>query len=473
MAANESAPTTAQSKRERKRQFINERLAFLDEKFRQDRDFTYRDQLQKIQVDTTLIQRLDPYDPNVLDTIADLRREHAEAQVADSLPESVRSLIQMAGPDFQVFLQDIEDVVENRDANVTQQKHEHDRRLAQYRNEHEYKVETARREHKSLVNTLRDRLINTVSSRKYRLMKEREALEISDSSALLLHPNQFSITNPASPGGPHGKRATRLRKDADDMPGFSDKKRKRAAGEDDGSPAPARRALDPNNTTPLWQNEKLRYANKQNGPAYNIEKLFTEKELLMTRHHASLAAHKYILKNKVYANGNASPNGSDSGNGDDADPDCESLAAPMMERTTSHSTRSTRAGINQGLLDAADAAGNLELPKHIDILHPPEPTRIPSLQNLSYYKSGGRNAENYPQPLSQDEANTDMLLMEMYKKYDAKQGPGASLDHPNGSRKLLESVVIPYTKTRYTLPPNARPDPRTLNDRLNTKKTED
>jgi Sds3-like protein len=122
MAANESAPSTAQSKRERKRQFINERLAFLDEKFRQDRDFTYRDQLQKIQVDTTLIQRLDPYDPNVLDTIADLRREHAEAQVSDTLPESVRSLIQMAGPDFQVFLQEIEDVVENRDANVTQQK---------------------------------------------------------------------------------------------------------------------------------------------------------------------------------------------------------------------------------------------------------------------------------------------------------------------------------------------------------------
>lgn len=122
MAANESAPSTAQSKRERKRQFINERLAFLDKKFRQDRDFTYRDQLQKIQVDTTLIQRLDPYDPNVLDTIADLRREHAEAQVPDTLPESVRSLIQMAGPDFQVFLQEIEDVVENRDANVTQQK---------------------------------------------------------------------------------------------------------------------------------------------------------------------------------------------------------------------------------------------------------------------------------------------------------------------------------------------------------------
>lgn len=257
------------------------------------------------------------------------------------------------------------------------------------------------------------------------------------------------------------------------MPGFSDKKRKRVGGDDDGSPVPTRRALDPNTTTPLWQNEKLRYAAKQNGPAYSIEKLFTEKELSMTRHHASLAAHKYILKNKVYSNGATSPNGSDSGQGDDAEQDADALSAPMMERQTSHTTRSTRAGINQGLLDAAEAAGSLEFPKHLDILHPHEPTRIPSLQTTSYYKAAGRNNENFPQSLSVDEANTDLLLMEMYKKYDAKQGAGASLDHPNGSRRLLESVVIPYTKSRYQLPANARPDPETLNERLNIRTRKD
>lgn len=122
MAANEAPPSAAQSKRERKRQFINEKLAFLDDKFQRERDLTYRDQLQKIQVDTTLIQRLDPYDPDILNTLADLRRDHAEAQPPETTPENARTLIQMAGPDFQLFMQEVEDLVEYRDASLAQQK---------------------------------------------------------------------------------------------------------------------------------------------------------------------------------------------------------------------------------------------------------------------------------------------------------------------------------------------------------------
>ncbi|KAL2759702.1 hypothetical protein ACRALDRAFT_1054290 [Sodiomyces alcalophilus JCM 7366] len=472
MATHDAAPTggAGPSKRERKRQYITEKLAYLNEKFQRERDLSYRDQLQKIQVDTTLVQRLDPYDPNVLDVIASLRHEHAEAQSPEAVSENSRTLVQMSGPKFQDFIQDIEDLIEYRDSHLTQQKHEHDRRLHQYQNEYLYKVETANREHRALANTLRDRLINTVTSRKYRLQKEKEALEISDSSALLLHPNQFSMTNPGSPGGAHGKRATRLRKDVDDLSGYSDsKKRKRGPGDDDGSPVPSRRLLDPNTTTPLWQNEKLRFSAKHNGPAYSIEKLFTEKELSMTRHQASLAAHKYILKNKVYSNGATSPNGSDSGENDGSEQDgVESMSAPMMERTTSHTTRSSRAAVNQSLLEAAEASNNLELPKHIDILQPHEPTKIPPIQPASYSKTSGRAAENYPQSLSAEDANSDILLMELYKKYDAKHKPGASIDHPNGSRRLLESAVTPYAKTAYGgFRAGSRPDPKSLNEGLN------
>ena len=107
-------------------------------------------------------------------------------------------------------------------------------------------------------------------------------LEINDSNALLLNPNQFSLTNPGSPGGTTGKRATRLRKDAEDLTLFPDgKKRKRNPGEDEGYPNQARRAIDTNSTTPLWQSEKARAAAKQNGPVYSIDKLFTDKELSM------------------------------------------------------------------------------------------------------------------------------------------------------------------------------------------------
>ncbi|EGY15735.1 hypothetical protein VD0002_g496 [Verticillium dahliae] len=469
MAANESTAAAGPSKRERKRLFITEKLAFLNEKFHRERDLTYRDQLQKIQVDNTLVQRLDPYASDALEVIASARRDHAEAQTPETLPENTRTLLHMSGPRFQDFLQEVEDLIEYRDSSVAQQKHEHDRRLHQYQNEHLYKIEAANREHRALADTLRDRLINTVSSRKYRLQKEKEALEISDSSALLLHPNQFSITNPASPGGTH-KRATRLRKDAEDIPGYSEgKKRKRVPGEDDGSPAPARRALDPNTTTPLWQNEKLRYAAKHHGPAYSLDKLFTEKELSLTRLNASLAAHKYIQKHKVYSNGATSPNGSDSGHGDNdsAEQDGDSASAPMMERTASHTTRSTRAGINQSLLDAADASNTLELPKHIDILEPHEPTKIPSTHIASYFKTNGRVTENCPTSLTVEEANSDILLMELYKKYDAKHKPGASIDHPNGSKKLLESVVAPYVRTHYTgFRTGGRANPKAMNENL-------
>lgn len=312
--------------------------------------------------------------------------------------------------------------------------------------------------------------MNTLLSRKYRLNKEKEALEISDSSALLLHPNQFSITNPASPGGTHGKRATRLRKDAEELAGYADsKKRKRNPGEDDGSPVPSRRALDPNSTTPLWQNEKLRVAAKQNGPAYSIDKLFTEKELTMAYNAAAVAAHKHILRHRAYTNGGSSP-GSDSGNGDDnVDQESETYpSAPAMERTSSHATRSTRAGINQNLIDAVEGANGLELPKYLEIMQPHDPVKLPSASVTNYFKPVRGNTDgNLPQPLSHEEINSDIMVMDLFKKYDANHKPGDSIDHPNGSRKLLEASIMPYTKTPWSgFKPGPRPDPTTLREDL-------
>ncbi|CAI0652150.1 unnamed protein product [Colletotrichum noveboracense] len=464
-----SPAPAAQSKRDRKRQVLADKINSLQEKFNRDREVGYRDQLQKVQVDTNLVQRIDPYSEDVLSVIASLRQEHDETQGQEPLADSSRTLLQMAGPKFEDFVQGIEDLIEYRDFHLLQHMHEHERRLHQYKNEYLYKVETAKREHSALSATLRDRLVNTLLSRKIRLNKEKEALEISDSSALLLHPNQFSITNPASPGGTHGKRATRLRKDAEEFPGYSDnKKRKRNPGEDDGSPVPSRRALDPNSTTPLWQNEKLRVAAKQNGPAYSIDKLFTEKELTMAYNAAAIAAHKHILRHKAYANGGSSP-GSDSGHGEDGDQDSEAWpAAPMMERTSSHATRSTRAGINQNLIDAVEGANGLELPKYLEIMHPHEPAKLPSSSMTNYFKPVRGNTDaNLPQSLSQDEISSDIMVMDLFKKYDASHKPGDSIDHPNGSRRLLEASIAPYTKTPWSgFKPGPRPDPTNLREDL-------
>lgn len=347
---------------------------------------------------------------------------------------------------------------------------EYERKVQEYKNTHSYKAETAKREHRALTNTLRDRLINTLSQKKNRLNREKEVLEINDSNALLLNPNHFSLTNPGSPGGTHGKRATRLRKDAEDM--FADKKRKRNAGEDDGSPAPMRRGLDPNSTTPLWQSEKARAAAKQSGPIYSIDKLFTDKELSLHYNTAALAAHKYILRNR--ANGNAS-SPDDSDDGDDID--AESLSAPMMERQVSHATRSTRGGGNTNFLDerilGVEGIANFEVPANLDLMHAQEPPKMPPPVPQQYLKPYPRTADqNFPVPLSQDDIISDLSVMGFLKQYDHSHKPGAHLDAPTGLRKVLEAVSIPYQQGRFVAITGAeRDDPENFRDSLGVPMT--
>ncbi|KAH7321068.1 putative deacetylase complex subunit Sds3 [Stachybotrys elegans] len=473
-ADRRTSPPASQSKRDRKRQHLVERLQSLSEKLYRDRDLTYRDQLQKIQYEISLVQRFDPYDTDALERITQLLEEHLQAQGAPVHAENARSVVDMAGIRFPDFVGEVEDLIEIRDFKLTQSKNEFERKMQEYKNTHAYKVETAKREHRALTGTLRDRLINTLTQKKNRLNREKEVLEINDSSALLLNPNQFSLTNPSSPGGTHGKRATRLRKDADDLQMFSDKKRKRNPGEDDGSPAPMRRALDPNSTTPLWQSEKARAAAKQNGPLYSIDKLFTDKELTLHYNSAAVASHQYILRNRVNGSG-SSPDESDSGNGDNdnGEQDTDSLpSAPMMERQVSHATRSTRGGANQNFLDdkilGIEGIANFELPANLDLIHAQEPPKMPPLVPQQYLKPYPRTSDqNFPVPLPPDDVASDISIMGYFKQYDQSHKPGAHLDVPSGLRKVLEAVATPYTQGRYVAFTSApRDDPESVRDSL-------
>jgi hypothetical protein len=117
-----SPQPAAQSKRDRKRQMLVERLASMNERFQQQKDITYRDQLQKIQFDTNLVQRFDPYSPTALDIIADLQKEHDQTQGQAVQPEGARSLLDMAGIKFHNFIGEIEDLIELRDYQLTESK---------------------------------------------------------------------------------------------------------------------------------------------------------------------------------------------------------------------------------------------------------------------------------------------------------------------------------------------------------------
>lgn len=122
-ADKRSPPPTAQSKRDRKRQALAEKLGAMFDRLQREQDTTYRDQLQKIQLDTSLIQRFDPYDPRVLEIIAELQREHEAAQQGPTVnAEGGRSLLDMAGLQFLGFTEEVEDLIETRDFALTQSK---------------------------------------------------------------------------------------------------------------------------------------------------------------------------------------------------------------------------------------------------------------------------------------------------------------------------------------------------------------
>jgi hypothetical protein len=209
-----------------------------------------------------------------------------------------------------------------------------------------------------MTSTLRERLTQQLTSKRQRLLKEKEQLDIADTNALLLHPSQFTITNPASPAGqPSRKTRTTRRGEQEDVNGFHDvgSKRKRKLVDDDvGSP------MRNGTSTPAGRRGADALAH-QTAPLYSIHTLFTEKELNFQSHQAQIAARHFFAtshkdgepngRNKRRkVDGDAKSTSSDNETGEDED----ELEAPGMERTASqqivHATRSTRnIGVLSGL----------------------------------------------------------------------------------------------------------------------------
>ncbi|KAK3387038.1 Sds3-like-domain-containing protein [Podospora didyma] len=459
---NSSPPTAQPSKRDKRRQMLAEKLASLTEKIGKDRDQSFREQLQKIQIDTTLVMRMDPYLERPLDGFeADQKALQAQLNGDADAHENPgpKTLLDMAGPRYCKWMERVQDLIEERDYQLTKYKFDYEKKTSEFLATHAYKVETANREYRALSQTLRDRLINAITTKKYRLNKEKEALEISDASAMLLHPNQFSITNPASPGGTHNKRATRLRREMEEIPSMDGKKRKRnAANDDDGSPAPQRRALDATTTTALWQTDRLALR-KTTGPVYSIDKLFTDKELAMTYNTAAVSAHKYMLTHKPKLDEHGHPlssaDSSDSGAGDHDDQDGSDVpSAPMMERNVSHATRSARGGgqnpnFTDDKLMGMEALANFDFPGNFERMMGADP-KLPPTFPSTYVKGHTKQSDfNTPTALANDDATNDLMVMHALQQYEQLNGIGSNFSTQNGSRTLLEAASFPVSDHRY------------------------
>ena len=313
----------------------------------------------------------------------------------------------------------------------------------------------AHEEHKILSNTVRDRLIRHIGEKKGKLMKEKEQLDIGDSNAFLLHPNQFSITNPASPGGAH-KRATRNtgRKPLDlDDPAQTaqENKRKRKSlfqEVENQSPAPGpSRDIDVGIGSPYRDAKSKPGFHQYEAPAYSIDRLFTEKELQLHMNTAAIAAQNFLQRQQNHPNGHTNGSGANgsqveeegaysaTGTANDVDMDDDATpSAPGMERMTSH--HATRGAMKAFTGLAAVASGEIPLGTII-------PTYIPAVL--------GAKANSAPvtaTPLSQAEVDQDLALMSR-----DTSGEDAIND------TLLERAIAPMPPSEYQYqPPSLIPD---------------
>lgn len=264
--------------------------------------------------------------------------------------------------------------------------------LAELNRLHEQRLHQAEEEHKALSATIRERLITTLNKKRQLLLREKDQLDISDSNAMLLHPNQFSIGN--NPGSPSqaglgiGKRTRYLRhhRGASPAPAGAEpgengrRKRKMAPGEDDaGNESPLPHLSG--GRSPFKEAKSTREYAQFEAPAYSIERLFTEKELAMATQTAKTATWKYFNqsdKKESGSNSNATavpsvdgevvesaetavdePMADAPANGTDTPPPSEPPTAVGMERQTSHQvlTRGgARANPLAALSDLANAA---------------------------------------------------------------------------------------------------------------------
>jgi hypothetical protein len=270
---------------------------------------------------------------------------------------------------------------------------------------------------------------------------------------MLLHPNQFSINNPASPGGPQAPRKTRRTGhkfgDPEDLAGANDAKRKRKFFEDNdnGSPGPSGRNIELGIGSPFREAKARTIHTQFEASAYSLDRLFTEKELNMTLSHATIAASQFFAKKDADAsaaqdsttngaNGTAQDHASEAGDVQDGDQDSDTATgAPEMTRQVSsnpHATRgATRSAFNTGSL----ANGRLPF-----IYNPP------FILDAKVFQKPNAQAPP-PATLSNNDIDQDLTLM-------MRETPA---DDPL-NEKLLQAAVHPMKAREYQVqPPDFQP----------------
>ncbi|KAF2001856.1 hypothetical protein P154DRAFT_521339 [Amniculicola lignicola CBS 123094] len=384
-----TSPQPAVSKRDKRRNMLADKLSDMVASFSDNRDSHYRAQLAALQADIGLILKADPYANKPLDDSNEEANELISQIMGNNTPTAPSAgtdYVAQVGKHYSRFVECVNDALEDRDFNLTMLWNKNENTKNAIENNYVYKVQIAEEEHKLLANTIRERLTTSIQARTTRLKREKEQLDLSDSNAMLLHPNQFSLNNPASPGGPQAPRKTRRTGhkfgDADDIVATTEHKRKRKLFEENDHDSPGQSAWnnDLGVGSPFREAKARTIHNQFEASAYSLERLFTEKELNMAINQATVAASHYFanMKNadataEPHTNGtNGATHDHHSENGDvDADDSDSPPGPPEMARQISSNPHATRGATRSALGPAGVTGGRMPFIYNPPFILPP------------------------------------------------------------------------------------------------------
>ncbi|KAJ4295110.1 hypothetical protein N0V90_007119 [Kalmusia sp. IMI 367209] len=438
-----TSPQPQVSKRDKRRNMLAEKLSEMMSSFSDNRDSHYRAQLSALQADINLILKADPYSNKALDDAGEEAAELITSIMGTNVPNAPSAgtdYVAQCGKYYGRFVDAVNDAIEDRDRDLTMLWNKHQNTKNEIENAHFYKVHIAEEEHKLLAATIRERLMATIQTRTLRLKREKEQLDLTDSNAMLLHPNQFSIGNPASPGGPQAPRKTRRTGhkfgDAEDVAAENKRKRKLFEDNDNDSPGPSGRNIELGIGSPFREAKTRTMHTQFEAPAYSLERLFTEKELNMAMNQATTAASHFFAKMKTSDSNEPTSNGTNGTNGDRASENGDALedqdsdeipGAVDMGRQVSSNPHATR-GATRSQLNLA--SGNIPF-----IYNPP------FILDAKIFQKPNASAPP-PTPLASNDVEQDLKLM----LRDAR--PDDEL-----SEKLLQAAVNPVRAREYQVQP--------------------
>ncbi|KAG8528239.1 uncharacterized protein KY384_007156 [Bacidia gigantensis] len=362
-------PQQSLNKRDKKRMAMAERLSEISNNFAENRDAFFRERLRGYQADINFINNAQLYNNKPLDD-APLEQpaEHdfaVASQSQASLNRKNQPLAQL-GKHAASFVHEVNAALEEKDTKLVETANNFNFTIEHLQKDYQFAVAVAEAEHRRLMDVLRQRLVASVQAKKAALQRDKEKLDIADTNALLYHPNQFSINNAASPGGPQGNRKTRhtrhrLEIDDLDLANAINGKRKRKAPVDGEIGSPLRES-------DLVNGNKAHEFGQEDQPPpmslHTIDRLFTDKEMIT---HVQ-AAHFEVLeqwqasKRRKHGDNSAAldyESESDTNKtpppnlGGDGTTDDKFLEAPSMERTATNQSYATRSMRTHNLINGA------------------------------------------------------------------------------------------------------------------------